>query len=106
MINGFKVLAKLKGLRGTPFDPFGYSKDRRLERELIAEYEGDVRAVLAKLSTQTEPIALALLSLPEDIRGYGPVKEKSVAQARAKRAGLLKDLSNPPPLVAPSIAAE
>jgi indolepyruvate ferredoxin oxidoreductase len=106
MMNGFKVLAKLKRLRGTPFDPFGYSKDRRLERELIADYESDVRAVLARLSTQTAPIAQALLSLPEDIRGYGPVKEKAVAQARAKRAGLLKDLSDPPPLVAPSIAAE
>jgi indolepyruvate ferredoxin oxidoreductase len=106
MMQGFKVLAKLKGLRGTPFDVFGYSKDRRLERELIADYESDVRAVIAKLSPQTERIALALLSLPEDIRGYGPVKEKSVVQARAKRAGLLKDLSNPPPLVAPSIAAE
>ena len=106
MIHGFKLLAKMKSLRGTPFDVFGYSKDRRLERELITEYEGDVRAVLAKLSPQTERIALALLSLPEDIRGYGPVKEKSVEQARAKRAGLLKELANPPPLVAPSIAAE
>jgi indolepyruvate ferredoxin oxidoreductase len=106
MISGFKVLAKLKGLRGTPLDLFGYSKDRRMERELIADYEGDVRTVLAKLSTQTASIALALLSLPEDIRGYGPVKEKSVVQAREKRAGLLKDLSNPPPLVAASIAAE
>jgi indolepyruvate ferredoxin oxidoreductase len=106
MIQGFKLLAKLKGLRGTPFDVFGYSTDRRLERELISEYEGDVRTVMAKLSPQTERTALALLSLPEDIRGYGPVKEKSVAQARAKRTGLLKDLSNPPPLVAPSIAAE
>jgi indolepyruvate ferredoxin oxidoreductase len=61
---------------------------------------------MAKLAPQTERTALALLSLPEDIRGYGPVKEKSVAQARAKRTELLKDLSNPPPLVAPSIAAE
>ncbi len=74
--------------------------------QLIADYEGDVRAVLAKLSMQTASIALALLSLPEDIRGYGPVKEKSIAQARAKRAALLQDLSNPPPLVAASIAAE
>jgi indolepyruvate ferredoxin oxidoreductase len=106
MIHGFKLLARMKSLRGTPFDVFGYSKDRRLERELITDYESDVRAVLAKLSPQTERIALSLLSLPEDIRGYGPVKEKSVAQARTKRAELLKDLSNPPPLVAPSIAAE
>jgi indolepyruvate ferredoxin oxidoreductase len=106
MMSGFRLLAKMKGLRGTAFDPFGYSKDRKLERELIADYENDVKQVLAKLSPPTERIALELLSLPEDIRGYGPVKEKSVVQARAKRAGLLKDLTNPPPLVAPSIAAE
>ena len=106
MMSGFRLLARLKGLRGTPFDPFGYSKDRKLERELIAEFEADVEAVLANLSEQTAPIARALLSLPEDIRGYGPVKEKSVAQARAKRLRLLGDLDNPPPLVAPSMAAE
>jgi len=62
--------------------------------------------VLAKLSDQTAPIALSLLSLPEDIRGYGPVKEKSVAQARAKRAGLLKELADPPPVTTTSVAAE
>ncbi len=106
MINGFKVLARLKGLRGTAFDPFGYSAERRMERELITDYEADVRTVLANLSDQSAPIALALLSLPDDIRGYGPVKDKSVEQARNKRAGLLKDLADPPPLVAPSIAAE
>jgi indolepyruvate ferredoxin oxidoreductase len=106
MMSGFRLLAKMKGLRGTAFDPFGYSRDRKLERELIADYENDVKQVLAKLSPPTERIALELLSLPEDIRGYGVVKEKSVVQARAKRAGLLKDLTNPPPLVAPSIAAE
>lgn len=105
MMNGFKVLARLRGLRGTPFDPFGYSKDRMLERQLIADYESDVQAVLSKLSEQTAPVALALLSLPDDIRGYGPVKEKSVTLARAKRVGLLKDLADPP-LVTPSIAAE
>jgi indolepyruvate ferredoxin oxidoreductase len=106
MMTGFRWLAKLKGLRGTPFDVFGYAEHRRMERELIADYESDVRHVLAKLSDQTAPIALALLSLPEDIRGYGPVKEKAVKQAREKRAGLLKDLADPPPLAAPSIAAE
>jgi indolepyruvate ferredoxin oxidoreductase len=106
MMTGFRLLTKMKGLRGTRFDPFGYSKDRKLERELIADYESDVRQVLTNLSPQTERTALALLSLPDDIRGYGPVKEKSVAQARAKRAGLLKELTSPPPLVAPSVAAE
>jgi indolepyruvate ferredoxin oxidoreductase len=106
MIGGFRLLAKMKGLRGTALDPFGYAADRRMERELITDYESDVKAVLAKLSDHTAQVALALLSLPEDIRGYGPVKEKSVAQARAKRAGLLKDLADPPPLTTRSVAAE
>jgi indolepyruvate ferredoxin oxidoreductase len=106
MMTGFRWLAKMKGLRGTAFDIFGYSEHRRMERQLIADYESDVRAVLAKLSDQTAPTALALLSLPEDIRGYGPVKDKAVKQSREKRAGLLKDLADPPPYVAPSIAAE
>lgn len=106
MMTGFRWLAKMKGLRGTAFDVFGYSEHRRMERQLIADYESDVRAVLGKLSDQTAPTALSLLSLPDDIRGYGPVKDKAVKQAREKRAGLLKDLADPPPFVAPSIAAE
>ncbi|ETR75526.1 MFS transporter [Afipia sp. P52-10] len=106
MTTGFRILAKLKGLRGTPLDIFGYGKDRRIERRLIKDYEDDVGAVLDNLSVRTAQIALALLSLPEDIRGYGPVKEKAVAQAKIKRDELRKELANPPPLVAPSIAAE
>jgi indolepyruvate ferredoxin oxidoreductase len=106
MITGFKVLAGLKGLRGTPLDLFGYSHDRRLERALIAEYEGDVETMLKLLAPETERTAIALLSLPDDIRGYGPVKQQAYDKSRAKRAALLKDLSNPPPLVQRQIAAE
>ena len=106
MITGFKVLAGLKGLRGTPLDLFGYSYDRRLERALIAEYEGDAETVLKALAPETERTAIALLSLPDDIRGYGPVKQQAYDKSRAKRAALLKDLSNPPPLVQRQIAAE
>jgi indolepyruvate ferredoxin oxidoreductase len=106
MMGGFKVLAGLKGLRGTPFDIFGYSKDRRLERALIAEFEGDVETVLGLLAPETEATAIALLSLPEDIRGYGPVKQQAYDKSRAKRETLLGDLKNPPPQVARQIAAE
>src|SRR5256885_3561155 len=105
MMPVFKMLAKLKGLRGTPFDIFGYSADRRLERDLIAGYEKDVATVLGLLSPATLDTAIELLSLPDRIRGYGPVKEKAVQDARARYAQLAADLANPPP--APrQIAAE
>jgi indolepyruvate ferredoxin oxidoreductase len=101
----FKLLASMRGLRGTGFDIFGYSPDRRLERDLIAGYEKDVAAVLGVLSPVTLDTAIELLSLPDRIRGYGPVKEKSVHDAKARYAQLAADLANPPP--APrQIAAE
>ena len=105
MMPVFKMLAKLKGLRGTPFDIFGYSVDRKLERDLIAGYEKDVATVLGLLSPANLDTAIELLSLPDRIRGYGPVKEKAVHDAKARYAQLATDLVNPPP--APrQIAAE
>jgi indolepyruvate ferredoxin oxidoreductase len=97
MLPLFKILAGLRGLRGTPFDIFGHSADRRLERDLIAGYEKDVAHVLSVLSPLTLDTAVELLSLPDSIRGYGPVKEKSVADAKARYAQLAADLVNPPP---------
>jgi indolepyruvate ferredoxin oxidoreductase len=106
MMTGFRLLAAVKGLRGTPFDLFSYSKDRKLERALIAEFEGDVDTVLKALAPETELTAIALMSLPDDIRGYGIVKEQAYRKTRAKREALLKELANPPPRVARQIAAE
>ena len=105
MLPLFRTLAKMRGLRGTALDIFGYSADRKLERDLIAAYEKDVAAVLAALSPLTSDISIELLSIPNDIRGYGPVKEKSAQEARARHTQLKADLANPPP--APrQIAAE
>ena len=105
MMPVFRTLAKLRFLRGTPFDIFGYSADRKLERDLIAAYEKDVATVLGLLSPVTHDTAVEILSLPDRIRGYGPVKEKAVADAKARYAQLAADLVNPPP--APrQIAAE
>ena len=99
------LLAKMKGLRGTAFDIFGHSADRKLERDLIAAYEKDVDTVLGLLSPVTLDTAIELLSIPDRIRGYGPVKEKAVRDARARHAQLAADLVSPPP--APrQIAAE
>ncbi len=96
MMPVFKVLAALRVLRGTAFDIFGHSADRKLERELIAAYEADVASVLAALSPVTLETAVELLSLPDRIRGYGPVKEKAAADAKTRHAQLVADLVNPP----------
>jgi indolepyruvate ferredoxin oxidoreductase len=105
MLPVFRTLAKFRFLRGTPLDIFGHSADRKLERDLIAGYEKDVATVLGLLSPVTHDTAVEILSLPDRIRGYGPVKEKAVADAKARYEQLAADLVNPPP--APrQIAAE
>jgi indolepyruvate ferredoxin oxidoreductase len=105
MLPVFRMLAGMRGLRGTAFDIFGRSADRKLERELIVAYEQDVAAVLGALSPVTLETAVELLSLPDRIRGYGPVKEEAATVAKARHAQLTADLASPPP--APrQIAAE
>jgi indolepyruvate ferredoxin oxidoreductase len=101
----FRLLASLRGLRGTLFDPFAYSADRRLERKLIADYEADVASVLARLSPGTMQTAVALLALPDQIRGYGPVKAAAVEAVQSRRKLLLEQLADPPGLT-PRVAAE
>src|SRR6202000_72721 len=84
MLGAFRVLAKLRFLRGTALDVFARNPDRKLERDLIAGYEKDVATVLSLLSPVNLDTAVELLSLPDRIRGYGPVKEKGVTGARAR----------------------
>ncbi|HUN67303.1 MAG TPA: indolepyruvate ferredoxin oxidoreductase family protein, partial [Burkholderiales bacterium] len=88
-MNLFRVLARLKGLRGTAFDIFGRTEERRMERALIGEYVQTVEALLAGLTRDNHALAIEIASLPETIRGYGHVKAKSVQAARAKRDELL-----------------
>ncbi len=88
MLPAFGVLAKFKFLRGTPFDIFGYHKDRRAERRLIADYEADMALVKATLRRDNLDICTELLSIPDEIKGYGPVKEANLEKAMHKRAGL------------------
>jgi indolepyruvate ferredoxin oxidoreductase len=85
----FKLLKGLKGLRGTPLDPFGWTEERRTERALIREYEETVERVLAGLTPHNHALALELLSLPEEIRGFGHIKMASIVAARKKREALL-----------------
>jgi indolepyruvate ferredoxin oxidoreductase len=86
----FGVLAKLKGLRGGTFDVFGYSQERRTERALIGEYRASIDALLAKgLTPERLSLAVDIARIPEDIRGYGHVKERHLLAARAKWDGLM-----------------
>ncbi|MBK5919523.1 indolepyruvate ferredoxin oxidoreductase [Rhodothalassium salexigens] len=85
----FKILAALRGLRGTAFDPFGRTAERRMERRLIAEYEELVDELLSGLTAERLPLAVELAHIPDQIRGYGPVKEDSVTKAKTRERELM-----------------
>jgi indolepyruvate ferredoxin oxidoreductase len=93
MWSALKMLAKLKGLRGGAFDVFGYTAERRMERALIGEYRDLVEDLLITLDAGNHAVAVELASLPEQIRGFGHVKEKAVETFRAKKAALLSSLT-------------
>jgi indolepyruvate ferredoxin oxidoreductase len=84
MIPVFRVLARLRRFRGTWLDLFGYTAERRMERALIREFEGNIDRLLAGLSADTIDAAIHVVKLYMDIRGYGPVKEQAVAKIRAQ----------------------
>jgi indolepyruvate ferredoxin oxidoreductase len=83
------LLARMKWLRGTVFDPFGRTAERRMERRLIAEYEALVATLCDRLTHDNCDLALQLAQLPDAIRGYGPVKSAAVTQTRDQWARLL-----------------
>jgi indolepyruvate ferredoxin oxidoreductase len=91
----FRLLAGLKGLRGTAFDPFGYTAERRQERGLIREYEGLIDELLGGLRPDNHSLAVKLASIPDDIRGYGHVKDAHLAKAQRKKHDLLMQWRNP-----------
>ncbi|HZD91923.1 MAG TPA: indolepyruvate ferredoxin oxidoreductase family protein, partial [Pseudolabrys sp.] len=88
MLTAFRLLKKFKFLRGTPLDIFGYSKDRRTERRLIADYQALLEMIMAELTSANYAVAVELASIPEKIRGYGPVKERHLKAAKAEEANL------------------
>jgi indolepyruvate ferredoxin oxidoreductase len=95
MLPAFRMLAKLKGLRGTAFDLFGYTTERRTERALIGEYEALVAELLATLSPANHALAVKLAAIPDDIKGYGHIKDAHLAKAKKKEAELLHQWRNP-----------
>jgi indolepyruvate ferredoxin oxidoreductase len=88
----FKILAALRSLRGTAFDIFGYTEERKTERALIREYEDTIARLLVDLTPQNHALAVEIASLPEGIRGYGHIKLKNIVAARKKRDELLTRL--------------
>jgi indolepyruvate ferredoxin oxidoreductase len=89
MMKAFGMLAKLKGLRGTPLDVFGYTAERKMERGLVKQYRETVEALLPKLTADNLAQAVAIASIPEEIRGFGHVKERHLKAAKEKEASLL-----------------
>jgi indolepyruvate ferredoxin oxidoreductase len=96
MLRVFQVLQKGKSLRGTGFDVFGYTAERRAERALIDEYITTLRAMLPGLSRENLGIAVEIAELPDEIRGFGHVKQQNLVRAATKRTDLLAKFAAPP----------
>jgi indolepyruvate ferredoxin oxidoreductase len=103
VFSAFKLLARLRVLRGTVFDIFGYTAERRGERKLIADYEALMDEVAAALKPVNHATAVELARIPERIRGYGHVKEANLEAAKQDEAKLLAAFRDPAPL---RVAAE
>lgn len=86
----FRVLSKLKGLRGTALDVFGHTEERRTERALVQEYRGSIETLLAGLQPANHGLAVEIARIPEQIRGFGHVKARHLAAARAQWQGLMQ----------------
>jgi indolepyruvate ferredoxin oxidoreductase len=97
VMTAFRVMARLRFLRGSLLDPFRNSDERKLERKLLAEFETDIDAALARLSPANHAAAVKLAGLPETIRGYGRVKEANAAKAATERVEALRAFSAPKP---------
>ena len=88
----FQLLAPFKFLRGTSLDLFGFSADRKLDRKVMADYKADIETVIKHVSQRNLKQAIELLSLPEQIRGYGHVKRKHIDHLQQRRQRLLKQI--------------
>ncbi|TCD11879.1 indolepyruvate ferredoxin oxidoreductase family protein [Oricola cellulosilytica] len=89
-----KVLAGMKGLRGTLFDPFGYTAERRMERQLIVEFEATIDRLVQELTPENNADAAAIAAMIMEIRGYGPVKDEAAAKVRERMKNALVAFEN------------
>ncbi|NKI16580.1 indolepyruvate ferredoxin oxidoreductase family protein [Spongiibacter sp. KMU-166] len=94
MLGAFRLLAKLKFLRGTALDIFGYTAERKLERQLIDDYFASIDKLLSSLDSATYDTAVAIASLPEGIRGFGHVKERHLETVRREEKRLWATFNN------------
>jgi indolepyruvate ferredoxin oxidoreductase len=104
MMRAFKLLARLKGLRGTAFDIFGRTAERKAERRLIADYEAMVEEIIGGLGRANHELAVELASIPEQIRGFGHIKEASIEAAEVHKEQVLKAFRAAPPAETPEAA--
>ncbi|MGL4404494.1 MAG: DUF6537 domain-containing protein, partial [Notoacmeibacter sp.] len=95
MLNAFKLLARFKSLRGTWLDVFGYSAERKMERQLIAGYEDDLAFAAKRLTLENQAQLNELLALPFEIRGFGHVKHQNVTQTKMRHEALMNELKQP-----------
>jgi indolepyruvate ferredoxin oxidoreductase len=107
----FGVLARLKFLRGTAFDPFGWTTERRSERRLIEAYERTIETLLPMLSRSNLDRAIAIAKLPERIKGFGPLKTASIEACKQREQKLVAEfydsgVSTDRPAAPQMIAAE
>jgi indolepyruvate ferredoxin oxidoreductase len=89
MMTAFRLLSRLKGLRGTPLDPFGMTEERRAERRLIRDYETTVGELLERLDRDNLKLAVDIATIPDRIRGFGHVKRRHLEEAKKKESDLL-----------------
>ncbi|MEO0912641.1 MAG: indolepyruvate ferredoxin oxidoreductase family protein, partial [Pseudomonadota bacterium] len=89
ILKAFRLLAKFKGLRGTPLDIFGYTAERKMERNLIKSYKSDLKDVSAAFTPDTRDLAIAWAEIPLQIRGFGHIKAANAEAAAKHRAELL-----------------
>jgi indolepyruvate ferredoxin oxidoreductase len=91
-----KILARMKVLRNTPFDIFGYTAERRTEQALIGWYEEQIAVILGNLDAARFDVLVAIAKAPMDIRGYGPVKEAAILKVKSEVAALSGRLAAEP----------
>ena len=101
MLKAMRTLAKFRSLRGSALDPFARSHDRRLDRELIADYERLIDEIVINLDRSNHEAAIELAAIPDQIRGYGHVRERYLASARQRQAALLDDFRQRRPVSVP-----
>ena len=90
----FRLMAGLKGLRGTAFDIFGYTAERKGERRMIRDYEAVVEELIQGLGPDTHGLAVEIAGLPLSVRGFGHVKERNRLDAKASEEQLLAGFRN------------